>query len=95
MRQPADSRALQLSPGQSCEVKKELSLASSATDSAQQFHLLIGFVSFMCGFLSALGTLQHPGSSSQADPCFRKELCNFCSCKIFSMLSECSGRKVL
>lgn len=45
MRQAADSPALQLSPGQSCAVK-ELSLASSATDSAQRFHLLKGFFFF-------------------------------------------------
>lgn len=49
MRQPADSPALQLSPGQSCVVKEELSVASSAADSAQQFHLLIGCFSFCVG----------------------------------------------
>lgn len=68
MRQPADSPALQLSPGQSCAVK-ELSLASSATDSAQRFHLLKGFFFFLsvwvleCSGNPAAARLQHPGRS--------------------------------
>lgn len=95
MREPVDSCALQLRLGQSCALKEELSLAPSATDSAQPFPLLIGLFFFLRGFLSVPATLQQPGSSTQAEPCFRKELCNFCSCEIFSMLSECSGRKVL
>lgn len=49
VRQPADSPALQLSPGQSRVVEEELSVASSAADSAQQFHLLIGCFSFCVG----------------------------------------------
>lgn len=48
MRQPDDSPALQLSPGQSCAVKEELSVESSATDSAWQFHLLTGFFFSFC-----------------------------------------------